>query len=76
MEATPLRSRMTKSRRPVLFTPIRKTDVKIEDVFRDAPVITTEAGEAMDRVMRPPDGARPASISIYDALGWNDDDLE
>jgi hypothetical protein len=68
VEATPLR--MTKSQKPVLFTPVRKNDISVEDAFRDAPVITKEADKAMDRVMRPPRGVE---VSLYDSLGWNDD---
>lgn len=43
--------RMTRSLRPVLFTPIRRSDVSIEDAFRDAPEIPAKAGKTMDRVM-------------------------
>ncbi len=41
----------------------------MEDAFRDAPVIPPEAGKVMDRVM----GGAAIEISVYDALGWNDD---
>lgn len=43
--------RMRRSLRPVLFTPIRRSDVSIEDAFRDAPEIPAKAGKTMDRVM-------------------------
>lgn len=43
--------RMSRSLRPVLFTPIRRSDVRIEDAFRDAPEIPAQAGKMMDRVM-------------------------
>lgn len=43
--------KMSRSQRPVLFTPLRKSDVRIEDVFRDAPEIPASAGKAMDRAM-------------------------
>ncbi|KEF56175.1 uncharacterized protein A1O9_07756 [Exophiala aquamarina CBS 119918] len=43
--------RMSRSLRPVLFTPIKRSDVSIEDVFRDAPEIPEKAGKTMDRVM-------------------------
>jgi len=68
VEATPLR--MTTSQRPVMLTPLKRADVRIEDVFRDAPVISEQAGKAMDRVMG---GGRGLEASIYDSLGWNDD---
>ena len=60
--------KMKKSQRPVLFTPMSKADVMIEDVFKDAPEIPEEAGKAMARVM-----AGGSEMSIYDSLGWNDD---
>lgn len=44
-------SRMSRSLRPVLFTPMKKSDVSIEDAFRDAPEIPEKAGKTMDRVM-------------------------
>ncbi|KIV88891.1 hypothetical protein PV10_08522 [Exophiala mesophila] len=43
--------KMSRSQRPVLFTPLRRSDVRIEDVFRDAPEIPASAGKAMDRAM-------------------------
>ena len=61
--------RMSKSMRPVLFTPLKKTEVRMEDAFRDAPIIPAGAGKAMDRVM----GGGATEMSVYDALGWNDD---
>jgi DNA replication regulator SLD3 len=67
IQNTPMR--MTKSMRPVLFTPLKKTEVRVEDVFRDAPIIPAGAGTAMDRVM----GGGSTELSVYDALGWNDD---
>jgi DNA replication regulator SLD3 len=66
IQNTPLR--MKKSQRPVLFTPMRKADVMIDDVFKDAPEIPAEAGKAMARVM-----GGGSEMSIYDSLGWNDD---
>ncbi|KAK5053949.1 hypothetical protein LTR84_001911 [Exophiala bonariae] len=42
---------MSRSLRPVLFTPIRRSEVRIEDAFRDAPEIPAQAGKMMDRVM-------------------------
>lgn len=67
---TPLR--MTKCKKPVLFTPIKKTDVQIEHAFRDAPVLTAQPGHRPAGMMLQP--AEPEGmISIYDALGWNDD---
>ncbi len=66
IESTPLR--MTKSQRPVIFMPLKKAEVMVEGVFRDAPVVTEKAGKAMDRAMN---GGKEASI--YDSLGWDDD---
>lgn len=66
IQNTPLR--MKKSQRPVLVTPMRKADVMIDDVFKDAPEIPEEAGKAMARVM-----GGGSEMSIYDSLGWNDD---
>lgn len=69
MRAVPTtRMWMTKSQRPVLMTPLKKTEVRVEEAFRDLPEIPEDAGKAMDRVMR---GGQP--MSIYDTLGWNDD---
>ncbi|KIX04621.1 uncharacterized protein Z518_05491 [Rhinocladiella mackenziei CBS 650.93] len=48
---SPLNLRMTRSQRPVLFTPLKKSDVNIEQVFRNAPEIPERAGRMMDRVM-------------------------
>ncbi|OAP60638.1 hypothetical protein AYL99_05640 [Fonsecaea erecta] len=42
---------MTRSRRPVLFTPVKRSDVPLDHVFRDAPEIPEQAGRMMDRVM-------------------------
>lgn len=67
MVNTPMR--MSKSMRPVLFTPLKKAEVRVEDAFRDAPMIPADAGKAMDRVM----GGGVTEMSVYDALGWNDD---
>ena len=67
VQNTPMR--MTKSMRPVSLTPLKKTEVRVEDVFRDAPIIPAGAGTAMDRVM----GGGSTELSVYDALGWNDD---
>lgn len=67
-ENTPMR--MSKSMRPVLFTPLKKTEVRVEDPFRDAHIIPADAGKAMDRVMG---GGGAVEMSVYDALGWNDD---
>jgi len=43
--------RMSRSLRPVLFTPMKRSDVSIENAFRDAPEIPEKAGKMMDRVM-------------------------
>ena len=66
IQNTPLR--MNNSQRPVLFTPMIKADIMIEDAFRDAPEIPEQAGKAMARVM-----GGGSEMSIYDSLGWNDD---
>lgn len=42
---------MTRSRRPVLFTPVKRSDVRLDDAFRDAPEIPEQAGRMMDRAM-------------------------
>ena len=42
---------MSRSRRQVLFTPIKKSEVCLDQVFRDAPEIPEKAGVMMDRVM-------------------------
>ncbi|ETI22326.1 hypothetical protein G647_06400 [Cladophialophora carrionii CBS 160.54] len=42
---------MKRSRRPVLFTPLKKSDVRLDQAFRDAPIIPERAGHIMDRVM-------------------------
>jgi DNA replication regulator SLD3 len=68
IESTPLR--MTKSQRPVMFTPLKKAEVRVENIFRDAPVVSEKAGKAMERVMKP--GA-DRDASIYDSLGWDDE---
>jgi DNA replication regulator SLD3 len=47
---TPLRSMSTKSK-PVLFTPLKRGEVTVENSFKDAPEIPEQAGKAMDRVM-------------------------
>ena len=72
--------KMRNSGRTVLFTPLGRTDVKVQDVFKDAPMIPEGAGKAMDRVM----GGRgigediglDASMNIYDQLGWDNDDQD
>ncbi|KAL6243009.1 hypothetical protein RBB50_010109 [Rhinocladiella similis] len=46
--------RMTRSQRPVLFTSVKKSDVRIEHAFRDAPEIPQQAGLMMNRVMGGP----------------------
>ena len=66
IQNTPLR--MKKSQRPVLFTPMKKADIMIDEVFKDAPEIPEQAGKAMARVM-----GGGSEMSIYDSLGWNDD---
>lgn len=45
------RLRMSRSQRPVLFTPMKRSDVCIERAFRDAPEIPERAGKMMDRAM-------------------------
>ena len=75
---TPLKV-MTRSGRPVLFTPIKRNDVSMDDAFRDAPEIPADAGKAMDRVMGGKGvelrvGHDSGELNIYQALGWDDDD--
>jgi DNA replication regulator SLD3 len=66
--STPLK--MSKSQRPVLFTPLKRTEVPFESAFRNAPVVTENASKAMERVMT---SKGPGEASIYDSLGWDDD---
>jgi DNA replication regulator SLD3 len=66
IQNTPLR--MKKSQKPVLITAMKKADVTIDDVFKDAPEIPEQAGKAMARVM-----GGGSEMSLYDSLGWNDD---
>jgi DNA replication regulator SLD3 len=66
IQNTPLR--MKKSQKPVLFTAMKKADITIDDVFKDAPEIPEQAGKTMARVM-----GGGSEMSIYDSLGWNDD---
>lgn len=62
--------RMTKSQRPVLFTPLTKTEVQVESVFRDAPLVSENAAKAMEKAIH---GVVGKEASIYDSLGWDDD---
>ena len=68
---------------------MKRSDITIEDVFRDAPEIPEKAGKAMDRVMGGKgfgeqlfsdsgigsSGGRSRSKEddIYAQLGWDDD---
>ncbi|ETN46210.1 uncharacterized protein HMPREF1541_00394 [Cyphellophora europaea CBS 101466] len=87
---TPLQtSKMTKSGKAVLFTPLKRSDVTMEDVFKDAPEIPEKAGMAMDRVMGGKgvgdqlfsdsgigsSGGRGTRMeqSLYAQLGWDED---
>ena len=77
-----------KPHRPMLFTSLQKAEVGIESAFRDAPLVTEKVVMAMDRVMRAAPSSKPGGQhsgrgggiggqeegSIYDCLGWNDDD--
>jgi DNA replication regulator SLD3 len=88
---TPMQPKMSRSGKPVLFTPLKRTDVSVVDAFRDAPEIPERAGKAMDRVM----GGKASGLglglaggagssvaaggrngSLYAQLGWDDDDDE
>ncbi|EXJ85002.1 hypothetical protein A1O3_05677 [Capronia epimyces CBS 606.96] len=62
-------STMSRSRRPVLFTPIKKSDVSVEYAFRDAPEIPERAGKMMDRVMGGKARAFPSSFGAWDEVG-------
>jgi hypothetical protein len=42
---------MRRSGRPVLFTPIKKSEARLDQIFRDAPEVPEKAGRMMDRVM-------------------------
>ena len=68
VENTPIR--MTKSQRPVLFTPLKKAEVRVESVFRDAPLVSGNAAKAIERAINDFGGRE---TSIYDSLGWDDD---
>jgi DNA replication regulator SLD3 len=65
-----------RSSKPVLFTPLKRSNVSIADSFRDAPVIPEEAGKAMDRVMGGKGMSEEIEMStnIYEQLGWDEDD--
>ena len=68
---TPLRTRnITKSGKPVLFTPMRRKDVNAENefLFRDASEIPENAGKAMDRVM----GGKGIEETLSFELKFND----
>ncbi|KAL9621968.1 MAG: hypothetical protein Q9160_003630 [Pyrenula sp. 1 TL-2023] len=58
IQATPLR--MTKSKRIVEMTPMKREKVQMDDIFRSAPVLEKSGKE----------------VSIYESLGWDDDDEE
>ncbi|KIX95637.1 uncharacterized protein Z520_08757 [Fonsecaea multimorphosa CBS 102226] len=58
---------MTRSRRPVLFTPVKRSDVPLDHVFRDAPEIPEQAGRMMDRVM----GGRGRGMMMDDSFQWS-----
>ena len=66
VQNTPMR--MLKSHKPVAFTPLKRSQVVVEDLFKDALEIPEKACQAMDRVM-----GNGRELSIYDSLGWNDD---
>ncbi|RMZ76214.1 hypothetical protein DV738_g5037, partial [Chaetothyriales sp. CBS 135597] len=77
LKATPV-SKMNKSGRTVLFTPLNRNDVDIQDIFKDAPIIPEDAGKAMDRVMggKGIEGnlSMGTGTSIYERLGWDYDE--
>lgn len=66
--------RMAKSQRPVIFTRLKRAEVRVESVFRDAPTIPREAAKDVEGVM---DAAGDATkeASIYDSL-WGADDVD
>ena len=67
---TPQPSRLTtNSGKPVLFTPIKRTDVDVNNVFlfRDVPEIPEMAGKAMDRVM----GGKGMEASFEGEVSFN-----
>ncbi|EXJ85917.1 hypothetical protein A1O1_06286 [Capronia coronata CBS 617.96] len=57
---------VTRSGRPVLFTTVRKSEVSVEQAFRDAPEIPERAGKTMDRVMGGKTRALPAGFGAWD----------
>lgn len=56
IQATPLR--MTKSKRIVEMTPMKREKVQMDDIFRSAPVLEKSGKE----------------VSIYESLGWEDEE--
>ena len=75
---TPLKA-TTKSGKSVLFTPVKRKDVSMDEAFRNVPEIPADAGIAMDRVMGGKGvelrmGGDNGELNIYQALGWDDDD--
>lgn len=70
VSATPMR--MNKSQKHVILTPMKRSEISVEKAFKDIPEIPERAGRTMDRVMGSKLNA--AELSIYDSLGWNDDD--
>lgn len=65
--------RMSMSNKPVLFTPVAKPDTDMEKIFRSAPLVTQSVAQSMDRVMA---GSKPEQTSIYETLGWDDEEDE
>lgn len=86
---TPLQTKMSRSGKSVLFTPIKRSDVTMEEAFRDAPEIPEKAGKAMDRVMggkgfsdqlfsdsgigSSGGPSKAKDRGLYAQLGWDDD---
>jgi hypothetical protein len=86
---TPMPTKMSRSGKSVLFTPMKRSDITIENAFKDAPEIPEKAGKAMDRVMggkglgeelfndsgigSSGGRRRGKEDDIYAQLGWDDD---
>ena len=51
---------MTKSKRIVEMTPMKSTNVQMDEIFRSAPVLDKPSRE----------------VSIYESLGWEDEEHE
>ena len=75
---------MNLSKKPVLLSSVREADkdLNMERLFRSAPLVSQSVVESMDRVMagnktNETNGMSKETekeTSIYDALGWDDEE--